>query len=246
MKSLKKVAGAMCAILVAATAFAQEKDASKTETSAESSYLSSVEDVVITELANSDERDNKLVALQYLEDAVNDGRTTPDMMAALDSLAGEGIASQSRTKGRLMNNFPDIRAKACELLGKVPTEESKHSLKKVALEDNEPMVITAAIRSLGDIGMNDNDEVTKTIAWAQKKNAVLNPTSSLALEVLIAYEKLADSVQDKGEMIQSVGAIATDYHYVKPVRDRALALLKTLQGSNSNGKSSSKNNKDAK
>ena len=47
-------------------------------------------------------------------------------------------------------------------------------------------------------------------------------------------------------MIQSVGAIATDYHYVKPVRDRALALLKTLQGSNSNGKSSSKNNKDAK
>lgn len=241
MKSLKKVAGTMCAILVAAAAFAQENDAGKTETSAESSYLSSVEDVVITELANSDERDNKLVALQYLENAVNDGRTTPDMMVALDSLAGEGIKSQSRTKGRLMNNYPDIRAKACELLGKVPTEESKQSLKKVALEDNEPMVITAAIRSLGDVGMNDNDEVTKTIAWAQKKNAVLNPTSSLALEVLIAYEKLAGSVQDKSEMIQSVGAIATDYHYVKPVRDRALALLKTLQGT-----SGAKSNKDAK
>ena len=56
------------------------------------------------------------------------------------------------------------------------------------------------------------------------------------LEVLIAYEKIADKVQDKGSMIQSVGQIATNYHYVKPVRDRALALLKTLQSGNNNSK----------
>lgn len=245
MKSLKKVAGAVCALLAAAAVSAQDSSSqAKSETSAESSYLSSVEDVVITELANSAERDNKLVALQYLENAVDEGRTTPDMMAALDSLAGEGITSQSRTNGRLMNNYPDIRAKACELLGKVPSEESKTSLKKIALADNEPMVITAAVRSLGDIGMNENDDVTETIAWAQKRNAILNPTSSLALEVLIAYEKLADTVQDKSQMIQSVGSIATNYNYVTPVRQRALELLKKLQGtsgSNSSGKSSSKN-----
>ena len=102
------------------------------------------------------------------------------------------------------------------------------------------MVITAAVRSLGEIGLNDNDDVVNTIAWANKKNAVLNPTSSLALEVLIAYEKIADKVQDKGSMIQSVGQIATNYHYVKPVRDRALNLLKKLQASNRN------KNKDAK
>ncbi len=240
MKSLKKVAGAMCALLAASAVFAQESSNSgKSETSAESSYLSSVEDVVITELANSEERDNKLVALQYLESAVDEGRTTPDMMAALDSLAGEGITSQSRTNGRLMNNYPDIRAKACELLGKVPSEEAKTSLKKIALADNEPMVITAAVRSLGDIGMNENDDVTDIIAWAEKRNAVLNPTSSLALEVIIAYEKLADTVQDKSQMIQSVGSIATNYHYVTPVRTRALALLKKLQGSSSSSSSSS-------
>ncbi|MBQ0050667.1 MAG: HEAT repeat domain-containing protein [Treponema sp.] len=240
MKSLKKVAGSVCALLIAFGATAQSN---KTETSAEKDYLSSVEDVVITELANSEERDNKLVALQYLENAVEEGRCTPDMQVALDSLAGEGITSQARTNGRLMNNYPDIRAKACELLGKVATPESKNSLTKIALADNEPMVITAAVRSLGDIGMNDNDDVTATIAWAQKKNAVLNPTSSLALEVLIAYEKLADSVQDKSAMIQSVGAIATNYNYVTPVRTRALELLKKLQGSGSNSK---KSNKDAK
>ena len=154
------------------------------------------------------------------------------MLVALDRLAGEGVNTQSRQSGRLMNNYPDIRAKACDLLGKVPSEESKTTLKKIALEDNEPMVITAAVRSLGEIGMNNNDDVITTIAWANKKNAVLNPTSSLALEVLIAYEKIADKVQDKSAMIQSVGQIATNYHYVKPVRERALALLKKLQSGN--------------
>ena len=233
MKSLKKIACTTCALLLTFSLAAQEK-------SAEEDYLSTVEDVVITELANSDERDNKLVALQYLENAVEEGRVSPDMMVALDHLAGEGINTQSRQGGRLMNNFPDIRAKACELLGKVPSEESKATLKNIALADNEPMVITAAVRSLGDIGMNDNDDVVNTIAWANKKNAVLNPTSSLALEVLIAYEKIADSVQDKSAMIQSVGQIATNYHYVKPVRDRALNLLKTLQS----GKNNSKNDKN--
>ena len=240
MKSLKKVAcTACCAFLLSFSLSAEE-------TSAEQEYMSTVEDVVITELANSDERDNKLVALQYLENAVEDGNVSPDMMVALDHLAGEGINTQSREKNRLVNNYPDIRAKACDLLGKVPTEQSKNTLKNTALADNEPMVITAAIRSLGEIGMNDNDDVVNTIAWANKKNAVLNPTSSLALEVLIAYEKIADKVEDKSAMIQSVGQIATNYHYVKPVRDRALALLKTLQSGGKNSNSNKNKQKDAK
>ena len=240
MKSIKYAAAA---ILTAFVFTVSAQTSADNESNVESEYLSSIEDVVITELATSEERDNKLVALQYLENAVNEGRTTPDMMKALDGLAGEGIASQSRTNGRLMNNFPDIRAKACDILANVKTEESKNALVKVALADNEPMVITAAIRALGDIGINDNDEVSETIAWAQKKNAVLNPTSSLALEVLIAYEKIADSVQNKGPMIQAVGQIATNYRYVPPVRTRARELLKTLQGAPS---SSGKKNNNAK
>ena len=161
------------------------------------------------------------------------------MMKALDSLAGEGITSQARTNGRLVNNFPDIRAKACDILANVKTEESKDTLVKIALADNEPMVITAAIRSLGEIGINGNDEVTETIAWAQKKNSVLNPTSSLALEVVVAYEKLADTVENKAPMIQALGQIATNYRYVTPVRTRALELLKKLQEGTTSGSKSS-------
>lgn len=239
MKSLKKVICAVCATVFAMGAFAQQNN--RSEESADSAYLSSIEDLVITELATSEELDNKLVALTYLEAAIDDGRTSPDMMIALDQLAGEGTTSQSRTNGRLSNNYPQVRAAACDLLAKVPTEESKTTLKKIALADNEPMVITAAVRALGEIGLNDNDDAVDTIAWVSQKNLYVNPTSSLALEVIIAYEKLADKVENKSAMLQSVNKIAANHLFVSSVRNRAKELSKKL----ATGGSSSNNSKNS-
>ena len=230
MKSLKKAACIACMTTLAWGAFAQQN--TRSEESADSAYLSSIEDLVITELAASEELDNKLVALTYLESAIEDGRTSPDMMAALDQLAGEGVTSQSRTNGRVVNNFPQVRAAACDLLAKVPTEESKTTLRKIALADNEPMVITAAVRALGEIGLNDNDDAVETIAWVSQKNLYVNPTSSLALEVVIAYEKLADKVENKTAMLQSVNKIASNHLFVSSVRNRAKELSQKLAGGN--------------
>ena len=112
--------------VVRKTSSTQEK--SKAETSVEQEYLSDVEGVVILGLAASDEYDNKLVAMQFLESAVENGNVSDDIMKALNQLAGEGISKQSRTNGRLMNNFPDIRRRACLALGKIKTEQSKEYL----------------------------------------------------------------------------------------------------------------------
>lgn len=204
--------------------------AQRSETTVEQEYLSTVEDVIVKELAAADDRDSKLVSLQYLEAALDSGRASPDMVYALEMLAGEGSFTQARTNGRLANNFPDIRAKACDLLAKAKTEESKQILLKVTLADNEPMVATAAIRALGEIGLNDKNDVLEAVSWVEKKYAILNPTSSLALEVLTAYEKLASTASDNTVMIQSISAIATNYNYVTPVRTKALNLLKKLTG----------------
>lgn len=230
-----KVSKIMCAVLFVFTAsyLTAQESAKRSETTVEQDYLSNVEDAIITELAASDEYDNKLVALEYLEQAVSEGRASPDMIAALDSLAGEGINKLSRTNGRIMNNYPDVRAKACDILGEIPTEASKNTLVGIASEDKEPMVVTAAIRSLGKIGINENDEVVSAIEFIHRKYAALNPTSSLALEILNAYESLAPSVQDKSAMIQSISEIATNYRYVTPVRQKALNLLRSMQSSGS-------------
>lgn len=257
MKLSKKVLLSSFLSLICFYTFAQEKQVQKkesknnseTETSVESEYLNDVDADIITTLADSDDYDNKLVALQYLQSAIEDGNTSDAVIQALDKLSGEGLTNQSRTNGRLSNNFPEIRRQACLLMAKVPTEHSKNTLISIAVADNEPMVIAAAVKSLGDIGINNNDETVEAIAFANRRNQVLNPTSSLALEVLNAYEALADSTENKKTMIDSVARISTDYHYVTPVRTKAYKLLKSLSSSSSDEDSKKKksdNSKDKK
>lgn len=226
MKLTKVIAAGVCVLALSGAAFAQ----TRTETTVEDEYLQNVEDVIITELANSPEYDNKMMALQYLENALGEGRTSPDIVAALQNLAGEGVTTQARTNGRLMNNYPDVRMKACDLLGQVKDEKAKNTLLEVATDDKEPSVVAAAVRSLGNIGLNENDEVVNSIAFIQRKYAVTNPTSSLALEILFAYEKLADTVKDRSLMIESISSIASNYRYTTSVRTYAYNLLKKLQG----------------
>lgn len=229
---LNKIFAIMLLVALFAALPAQTQSVTRSETTAEEDYLSNFEDIIIAELSASEEYDNKILALQYIEDALAGSGPNRDMtqiQVALDSLAGEGITSQARTAGRLANNYPDVRAKACDLLAQLPTSESKVTLTKIALADNEPMVATAAIRSLGIIGIDPDDSVA-TIAWVQKKYAVLNPTSSLAFEILNAFEQLAPTLEDKTEMVKCISAIAVNYNYVTPVRDKAKALLKQYTG----------------
>ena len=134
MKLSRKVFIASAMLLVSGFAFAQEK-----ETSVESEYLNDVDGDIIMTLAESDEYDNKLVAIQYLQSALDDGNTSDAVIQALDRLAGDGLTTQNRTNGRLTNNFPEIRREACKLMAKVPTEHSKNMLISIAVADNEPM-----------------------------------------------------------------------------------------------------------
>ena len=238
MKLSRKVFAASAMMLLAGFAFAQ----SEKESTVESEYLNDVDGDIIMTLAESDEYDNKLVAIQYLQAALDDGNTSDAVIQALDRLAGDGLTTQNRTNGRLTNNFPEIRREACKLMAKVPTEHSKNTLISIAVADNEPMVIAAAVKSLGEIGINENDEAVDAIAFANRRNQVLNPTSSLALEVLNAFEMLADKTENKKTMIDAVARISTDYHYVTPVRQKAYKLLKTLSSSNDSKKKDSEKN----
>ncbi len=243
MKLIKKAVIASLLIYIGNAVFAQTQNVQKSsskkesEVSVESEYLNDVDSDIITTLAESDDYDNKLVALQYIQSAIDDGNTSTEIIQALDSLAGEGLTNQSRTNGRLVNNFPEIRRQACFLLAKVPTEHSKNTLVSIAVADNEPMVIAAAVKSLGEIGINENDEVVDAIAFANRRNQVLNPTSSLALEVLTALEILSSNTENKKTMIDTIARISTDYHYVTPVRTKAYKLLKQLSSSSSSSSS---------
>ena len=52
----------------------------------------------------------------------------------------------------------------------------------------------------------------------------MNPTDSLANDILDAYEKLAPNVKDRKDMIRSISEIASNERYKKAVRDKARRL----------------------
>jgi hypothetical protein len=205
---------------------------SNQEMSVEESYLQqSVELMIIREQSRAESRDMKLIALEYIGDAIDRGNRGEEVRAALEYLGMEGVMNTTRENGRLVNNYPDIRTKAATYLGEMGTPAAKTALLRMCRSDNEPMVITEVVKSLAKIGNNDNDETIKTINWVVNRYNVLNPDNLLALSVLEAYEKLAEAnsgIRDP-EVFQTVQRIA-EGPYIDKVRNRALQTLDTLYG----------------
>ncbi|MFZ4615711.1 MAG: HEAT repeat domain-containing protein [Rectinemataceae bacterium] len=206
---------------------------SQGQKSVEESYLQeSLETMVISEQAHAEGKDMKTVALQYAKQAIDAGRKNEDIRKSLEYLALEGtnVVIRSAGTGRVLNDFPDVRAKSCDYLGDFPSQAAKDALLKVTLSDREPMVLSAAIRSLGRIGINDNDEVVQIIAYIVNRFDILYPDNSLAFEALVAIERLAEKnggIRDPG-VIRAVMKISTG-NYISPVKARATVLLDKLR-----------------
>ncbi|MDR2133591.1 MAG: HEAT repeat domain-containing protein [Treponema sp.] len=201
------------------------------EMSVEESYLQeSVELMVIRETSRSDSRDQKLIALEYIGNAIDRGNTGEEIRSALEYLSMEGVMSKARENGRLVNNFPDVRRQAAKYLGDLGSPEAKNTLLKICVADPEPMVIQEAVKSLGNIGLNDNDETISTIAWIVTRFDVLNPDNLLALSAIEAFDKIAE----KNNGIRDPNAIRvliriSEGPYIKPVQERARQTLTNLR-----------------
>ncbi len=203
------------------------------ERTAEEAYAQeSVEAMIIREEAMGETKENKQRALEAIKDAIEGGRLTEDIRKSLEYIALEGILYVTRDAGlgRPKNNYPYERAQACDYLGEFKNKEAKDALLKVLMSDQEPMVLAAAIRSLGKIGMNDNDEVTQAISLIAARFDILFPDNTLAFEVLIAFERIAAATGGiKDPMaIRTVMRIAGG-NYIMPVKNKATELLKVLR-----------------
>jgi hypothetical protein len=211
---------------------ANQPSPSEREMTVEQSYLQeSVEMMIIREQSRTDSRDQKMIALEYIGDAISRGNATEEVRSALEYLSLEGTVNQARENGRLINNYPDVRTKAATYLGELGTPEAKDALIKIVMADTEPMVLTEAIKSLAKIGINENEETVNAIAWIVSRYDVLNPDNLLALSAIEAFEKIAaknGGIKDPGA-IRVLMRIA-DGRYIPPVRDRAKQALAQFTG----------------
>jgi hypothetical protein len=200
------------------------------EMSIEDSYLQqSVEIMIVKEQAASNDRESKLLALEYVRQMLDNGESNEAVRAVLQDMALEGTLNKVRDEGRTANNFPDIRIKAVSYLGSIKSKESANALVKVLLIDPEPAVVAEAIHSLENIGINDNDEIVNAISFVFGRYEARNPNNVLALSVINALDTFCQKTGSRNpEIYKILNSISVSPHYTKPVRDYAAKKLSEI------------------
>jgi hypothetical protein len=225
-----------CVLMVAALAVvsqaAGQSKSSGDEMSVEESYLQeAIELMIIRETSHSDGLEQKLIALEYIGNAIDRGRTGEEIRATLEYLSLEGTLNKARENGRLVNDYPQVRRQAAKYLGEIATPEAKNALLKICSSEKEPMVLQEAIKSLGTIGLNDNDETVHAIAFYVKRFTATNPDNLLALSAVDAVGKIAEKnggIKDP-DILKFLIDISTNGLYIRPVQERAKQVMLDLR-----------------
>jgi hypothetical protein len=217
--------------LPVASVFGQDK-----EMTVEESYLQeSTAMTLVREQARSDDRDGKLLALDYIKDLLKSGNKSDDVRGVLEMLALEGTINKTREEGRIANNYTDVRMRAVEYLGELGTQEATDSLVKVLLVDEEPAVVTQAIRSITKIGNNEHGRPIVIIDWIFSRFNSLAPDNRMALGVVDAIEAFMPSMGNdldgrvaKDSAIETIRTISENHNYVSAVRQKAKNVILSM------------------
>jgi len=229
-------------LLIPALGFAQAAGGTATGTTAsgtsasgqktveEKRLQSSVEVQVISSLVAENGRGEKLKALEFIRAMVDKGKTSEksaDVIALLEELGAEGTTKQVVENRRVVNDFPEVRREAAELLGQVGGDQSREALLNMAIKDKEPMVISEAVYSLGLIGGGSQSaRVESVITNLVKSQDAIRPDSNFAFAAVSALEMLGK--KNNGKVSQEVFAALIriqNGNYIRPVREKAKQVL---------------------
>jgi HEAT repeat protein len=213
------------------------QNSSGREMSVEESYLQESNEIkIIREQSRGETEEQKLLALEFIRDAIERGNDRREVRDALEYLATEGTVAVTRENGRIVNNHTLVRRQAVAYLGELGTPEAKDSLIKILRADNESMVLAEAFKSLAKIGINERDETVNAITTVVRHYNALaanKPDEYLIYNALEAYEQLAQANGGISDQY-TLGAISDIMigPYQKKVRDRARDLLTRLFNNN--------------
>jgi HEAT repeat protein len=222
--------------LLAVTVFglaAQESETTRRITLEERFLSTRPELALVGQQAETGNRETKLIALQTIQGLIEDGKVSSgDQLVheVLQYLSIEGTGRIVYEAGLQINYFPMVRKEACNLLGQMGGEQARITLLSVLSRDPEPMVLSEAAYALGQIGFNENNEVSTALAEAVLNQDPVLPDNNFGYTSLLVFEKLAERNNGLNDpnAFRAIIQIAQG-NYIKVVREKALEVLTKLR-----------------
>lgn len=200
-------------------------------------YLSQDIDLqVARSQATAESREMKLLALQTIRSMIDEGMANTagnEISAILGVLASEGTIRQVRTgNNTVVNNFPDIRRQAVELIWQVGGPVAEESMKNVLANDPEPMVLAEAVYGLGMIELENPAATADLLSFQLRRwNAAPSPDNNLAFASLLTIERIANrypEVAANPELLNSLLGIAAG-NYIREVRLKSIDIISSIR-----------------
>jgi len=190
-----------------------------------------VEMMVIRENSHSSVREQNLFALSHIDGAIGRGNTGDEIYAALERLVLTGTQNRVVARGRVTNNFPDVRQEAARQLGELGTEEARAIILRASIAETEPMVLQEMIAVLGNFALEDNvPTISAIVRVAGRMHRSPSPNNHVALAAVNALESIAE--RDGGltyaDAFWYLFAVA-EGPYVFAVRERAWEVIDGLR-----------------
>lgn len=221
-------------LLLLVTSFVSAQSA-QGPVSIEELYLNS--DITLAALKaqmESPERDMQLLAINTLENQLDQGAfegENPEVLAALDDLVQQGVIERSRNAERSIHAYdPMVRREAVRVVGKLTGEGAQQVLVRTVRYDPEPVVRAQALLGLARMGVDPTGEVTQTIAKMMLREHVGNFDEGVVYAAVFALGEIAgneESVVDPASLEMLVN-VASDGRYPRVIRELALQTLSTL------------------
>ena len=200
------------------------------EKEVEEIYLKNPELRVIKEQVLSSDFQTQLVALDSIEGMVKDGIVNTEVENLVVILGTEGMSSIKYSGTIVINDFPEVRRKACTILGKVGTEKSKAALIQILLSEKEAIVKAEAAYALGIIGTDEKGEAVSAIDWVIEREDTVNPDNNFAYAAILALEKIADKNHGLNNSAGYAALIKiAQGNYIRTVKDKALQTIKGMR-----------------
>jgi hypothetical protein len=183
--------------------------------------------ILITEQSKSPEWKLKNSALTLIARLLAQNKKNPEILSALEFLALEGTVNKRRVNGRIINRYPDIRAKTATYLSDHGGGDAKKILIQMLKAETNTMVLARVVYALSAIGITAEDEIVLNGMICRVDTRY--PDNLLAIAYLDALEKYGEEHSGAVNLVtrQCIYQISQGA-YTKTVRKKALLLLEKL------------------